>query len=87
MLQLNNVKSGYNTGIINSNFQAIEDYLNNYVLNRDGVVPGEANQMNVHLDMNGKDILNVGNISSDLITSLQQKISQLEQRIEQLEGQ
>lgn len=87
MLQLNNVKSGYSTGVINSNFQAIEDYINNYVLNRDGVVPGQANQMNVHLDMNGKDILNVGNISSSLLTSLQQKIAQLEQRIEQLEGQ
>jgi len=59
MLQLNNVKSGYSTGVINSNFQAIEDYINNYVLNRDGVVPGEANQMNVHLDMNSKNILNV----------------------------
>lgn len=64
MLQLNNVKSGYSTGVINSNFQAIEDYLNNYVLNRDGVVPGEANQMNVHLDMNSKNILNVGRINA-----------------------
>lgn len=64
MLQLNNVKSGYSTGIINSNFQAIEDYINNYVLNRDGVVPGEANQMNIPLDMNSKNILNIGRMDA-----------------------
>lgn len=68
MLQLNNVKSGYSTGVINSNFQAIEDYINNYILNRDGVVPGEANQMNVHLDMNSKDILNVGRMNANRIS-------------------
>jgi len=64
MLQLNNVKSGYSTGVINSNFQAIEEYINNYVLNRDGVVPGQANQMNVPLDMNSKNILNVGRMDA-----------------------
>ena len=87
MLQLNNVKSGYSTGVINSNFQAIQNYINNCLLNRDGTAPGEANQMNVPLDMNGRDIVNVGDISSALLISLQQKIDQLEQRIEQLEGQ
>lgn len=57
-IELNNISSGYSTGLINENFQTLEDYINLYVLNRDGVSPGQANQMEADLDMNGFAILN-----------------------------
>lgn len=56
---LNDISSGYSTGLINENFQTLEDYINLYVLNRDGVSLGQANQMEVDLDMNGNSLLNV----------------------------
>lgn len=59
-IELDNVASGYSTGVINNNFQSIEDELNSNVLRRDGLAPGEANQMNVPLDMNSNPILNAG---------------------------
>lgn len=58
MLVLNNVTSGYRTNVINHNFQAIQDYVNDNVLKRAGVVQGENNSMDVDLDMNGKRIIN-----------------------------
>lgn len=63
-LKTNSVSSGYSTGVINSNFKKIEEYVNDNLLNRDGVTPGEPNQMEVDLDMNSQDILNVGKIDA-----------------------
>lgn len=63
-LKTNSVSSGYSTGVINSNFKKIEEYVNDNLLNRDGVTPGEPNQMEVDLDMNSQDILNVGRIDA-----------------------
>lgn len=68
---LNNVTSGYNVSTINSNFQKIEDYVNDKLLARaDTGVAGEA-MMERALDMNGNKILNVFvdvNDSSSLLT-------------------
>lgn len=63
-LKTNPVSSGYSTGVINSNFKKIENYVNDNLLNRDGVTTGEPNQMEVDLDMNSNDILNVGKIDA-----------------------
>lgn len=63
-LKTNPVSSGYSTGVINSNFEKIEKYVNDNLLNRDGVTPGEPNQMEVDLDMNSQDILNVKEIDA-----------------------
>lgn len=58
-IELENVASGYSTGIINDNFQRIEDYVNENLLNRDGIDSGEANQMELPLDMNSHHIYNL----------------------------
>jgi O-methyltransferase involved in polyketide biosynthesis len=58
-IDLSDVSSGYNRSKINSNFQKIEDELNQKVLYRDSP-DGEANQMEVELDMNSNPISNVG---------------------------
>lgn len=63
-LKTNSVSSGYSTGVINSNFKKIEKYVNDNLLNRDGVTPGEPNQMEANLDMNSQDILNVGEMDA-----------------------
>ena len=55
---LNDVGSGFNTSTINSNFQKIEDALNNQVLYREGTV-GTENAMTTNLDMNGQRIYNL----------------------------
>lgn len=56
---LNNITSGYNLSTINSNFQKIEDYVNDKLLARaDTGVAGEA-MMERALDMNGNKILNI----------------------------
>jgi hypothetical protein len=56
---LNNVTTGYNVSTINSNFQKIEDYVNDKLLARDATgVAGEA-MMSRPLDMNGNKILNI----------------------------
>lgn len=62
-LELNNITSGYSTGLINYNFQTLGDYINSNLLNRDGTEVGEANQMELPLDMNSNPILNA---STDL---------------------
>lgn len=68
---LNNVTSGYNLSTINSNFQKIEDYVNDKLLTRaDTGVAGEA-MMKRALDMNGNKILNIFvdvNDASSLLT-------------------
>ncbi len=53
------ISSGYNLSAINTNFQRIQDALNNDVLWKTGNVPGET-LMERDLDMNGNLILNVG---------------------------
>ncbi len=58
-IELSNVSSGYSTGVINDNFEAIEAYINDNLLNRDGTGTGEPNQMELNLDMNGFALLNV----------------------------
>ena len=58
---LDNVESGFNLQKINSNFQKIEDELNAKVLYRDNPA-GEPNTVETDIDINGKDILNVGTI-------------------------
>lgn len=68
---LNDVTSGYNLSTINSNFQKIEDYINDKVLTRANTgVAGEA-MMERDLDMNGHLILNTStdvSNSNSLIT-------------------
>lgn len=67
---LNNITSGYNLSTINSNFQKIEDYVNDKLLARANTgVAGEA-MMERDLDMNGHSILNVviGTDSGSLVT-------------------
>lgn len=63
-ITLPDITSGYNLSAINSNFQKVEDELNNKVLYRQ-VQDGEPNQMKKNLDMNGNDILNADNISTN----------------------
>ena len=58
-VQLNDVSSGYSTGVINDNFQTIEDWINLNALWRDGLELGQANQMENDLDLNGYALLNV----------------------------
>ncbi len=58
-IELNPITSGYSTGLINDNFQAIEDYVNDKLLQRDGVEAGEVNQMEVDLDMNSHFVYNL----------------------------
>lgn len=57
-IELENLASGFSTGIINNNFQRLEEYINNNLLNRDGTELGEANQMELPLDMNSHPVLN-----------------------------
>jgi len=57
MIELEEVGSGYSTSKINSNFQKLEDAINNDVLRRE-VEYGEANEMRTHLDMNTNRIVN-----------------------------
>lgn len=64
-ITLPTVASGYNLSVINSNFQAIEDTLNDSVLFRDEDV---SNEMAVDLDMNGNAIYNVSTIDASDIT-------------------
>lgn len=64
---LNDVVSGANVSVINSNFQKLEDTLNNDVLFRNNPV-GEPNSMNNDLDMNSHDVYNCGNISGKSLT-------------------
>ncbi len=57
-VELSTVASGYALSVINENFQAIEDELNNNVLYRDNPA-GEPNSMDNNLDMNSFQIINL----------------------------
>lgn len=61
-ITLDDTSSGYNLSKINSNFQKIEDELNNKVMYRNNPV-GEANQLESDVDANGKKIYNVQELS------------------------
>lgn len=65
-IELLDVASGYNLSTINSNFQKVEDELNNKVLYRQ-VQDGEPNSMSENLDMNGNEVLNASKISSNTL--------------------
>lgn len=56
--ELDPITSGYQLSKINTNFQKVEDALNNTVLRRDGLSQGEDNSMHNNLDMNSHAILN-----------------------------
>lgn len=58
-IELNPITSGYSTGLINENFQKLEQYINDSLLNRANVSTGEPNQMEGPLDMNSNPILNI----------------------------
>lgn len=55
---LNDVASPNNTSVINTNFQKIEDAINDDLLKRE-VEVGEANEMRTHLDMNSNKLTNL----------------------------
>lgn len=63
---ITNISGAEETAIatLNSNFAAIEDALEN-TLSRDGTTP---NTLEADLDLNGNDILNVGNINAESVT-------------------
>lgn len=65
-IDLDPITSGYNLSKINSNFQKVEDELNNKVLYRDSPA-GEPNSMSSNLDMNSRSILNASKISSNVL--------------------
>lgn len=58
-LELNNITSGYSTGLINENFDKLERYVNESLLNRDSKDENEPNHMEIDLDMNSNRILNL----------------------------
>lgn len=60
-LVLDSVAGGYDLSKINSNFQAIQDELQNKVLYRDNP-DGEANTLESDIDANGKTIYNLASI-------------------------
>lgn len=62
-LVLDDTNSGYNLSKINSNFSKIANAVNNTILSRDNPT-GDANQMLVALDMNGKNVFNAGTVSA-----------------------
>lgn len=66
-IELDDVTSGYNLSVINSNFQKVETYINSTLLHRNGSVAGEA-KMGRDLDMDGNTILNA-NIDGSSITN------------------
>lgn len=62
-ITLDNVGSGYKRSVINDNFTAIENEINNNTLKADGSPPLTAD-----LDMNSNELLNASNVSTSKIT-------------------
>ena len=62
-ITLNDITSGYNVNRINSNFQAIEDAINNELLSRNP--QGEANSLQDLIDMNSNRIINLPDPEND----------------------
>lgn len=75
-IELDNVASGYNLSVINSNFQKVEDTLNSDIMWRTGNFPGET-LMERDLDMNSNNILNayVGDIPLSEIAEQTQNVT------------
>lgn len=71
-IELDEIKSGYSTDKINSNFEILEDAINNRTLKR-RIDEGEANEMHTHLDMNLNKIVNMaeGENPEDAVTYAQ----------------
>lgn len=59
---LTTITSGYNTSVIQTNFEAISEALED-CLSRSG---GSPNTMSANLDMNGNKILNASGLGSNL---------------------
>ena len=58
-MNLNNIKSGFNLSKINDNFEKLQALSKNNILYRKPAA-GQANQMEVNLDMNGNRVYNNG---------------------------
>lgn len=73
-ITISDIASGYaSTTQLNNAFNALEAELNNKVLYRDPP-GGEPNQMETDLDMNGNNIINVGDVEVggvNIITTMQ----------------
>jgi hypothetical protein len=82
-IELDPIASGYSTTKINTNFQKVEDEFNTNVLRRNGLAEGEANQMEVPLDMNSFDIMNVNNLDVQGFSIQNQSISGFVQTAEE----
>lgn len=63
-----NVGSGFKRTSLNENFEKLRDEVNNNCLRRGGLDSGEANQMEVNLDMNSKSILNAQTVDTAALT-------------------
>lgn len=63
-IDLNDVNGGYNLSTINSNFNKIQEALNNNVLYRDLDGQNNPNNMSEDLDMNGRRIYNLPEAAS-----------------------
>lgn len=61
MISLNDIPAGYQSAnALDINFQNIEDYINNNLLDTDG-----TNAMKADINMNSYDVINVGSVSFD----------------------
>lgn len=71
-IELDEINSGYSTDKINSNFEILEDAINNRTLKR-RIDEGEDNRMFTHLDMNLNKIVNMaeGENPEDAVTYAQ----------------
>ncbi len=67
-IELNPIANPEKVGGFNTNFQLIEDELNNNVLRRKGLDVGEANQLEIDIDLNGNDVVNAGTVGAQDIT-------------------
>lgn len=62
MITLKNVVSGFRRALLGENFNTVSNYINSNLLHRVPTVAGE-NKMEAAIDMDGNNILNVGDIT------------------------
>lgn len=84
-LILDNVQGGYNLQKINSNFEKIETALNTQVLYRQNP-EGEDNAVKQDIDMDGNDLINVGDVQINGYGSFVEAIEDVEQARDDAEG-
>lgn len=84
-LILDNVQGGYNLQKINSNFEKIETALNTQVLYRKNP-EGEDNAVKQDIDMDGNDLINVGDVQVNGYGSFVEAIEDVEQARDDAEG-